>query len=124
MKKILFALLLALLPFVILAQESPGEKYHRLEWEVDSAETIFYLHFWHSYGEMLRDKSMDSDLFRTLFAEWMEKIIERNNFVLENYEQIIPDVHWFEGVHILRVKELMPEENQKLAEHLRELRCH
>lgn len=124
MIKILVAILFVVLPFVTTAQESPGEKYHRLEWEADSAETVFYKHFWQSYGEMLRDNTMDSDLFRTLFAEWMEKIIERNNYVLENYERIIPEVPWYEGVHILRVMELMPEENQKLAEHLRELRCH
>lgn len=116
-------LVVGLLP-TICAQETPANKYRRLVWEADSTETLFYLQFWQAYDRLEYEGTMDSKAFVVAFSEWMMKIIERNNYVLENYEQIVLGVSWVEGVHILRTRELLRDENQRLSENLRELLYH
>lgn len=124
MHKMITLWLVLLGPLATLAQEKPSDKYHRLQWEADSAEVMFYIQFWQSYNDVEVGKIMDSKAFVVSFGNWMMKIIERNNYVLENYERIISEVSFTEGVHILRIIGPMEEENQRLADNLRELMYH
>lgn len=105
----------------VVQSQSLFDRYQELERRADDAHMEFMKSFQESYKDMREYETMDTDKFIELFVNWLDRIIERDTFLKENYRELIPQVGWMEGVQILRIVDTFDTDGYKNKDRRNEL---